>query len=364
MLNSNFEIEFTDLTTRAEKKAQRLLNHCQSLMEENDDPLSAVDAMADCMSKEINDTLTKEEEEIQFQSTLSQTMSTMIPSYVCGDPEVETSMSLQNKTWNYEIFPGEYKEYKMQVYHERPTSKIFEIPEFIGRSECMALEAAMTRENPNDNYKVPFTAVNGKSGDALLIHTFASKMYELARVTLEWRSLDFQDQYNQGQELFDVWQDDQIMDIPDTICKSPKKKGDEDEDDSDGTAKTVTIDSDGQLVVTSEDVDDSNKSCRLPGASPIQAKTEKLEATGSHVATMFLFCNPPRDDKLGGIHFPRAGIHVNPTRGSAVVAMHRNLQEDSNVKHDTEYDGFVSEYHMCPHHHVYTHTFREPNLGA
>jgi len=95
---------------------------------------------------------------------------------------------------------------------------------------------------------------------------------------------------------------------------------------------------------------DKGKTCRLPGAAPLAVSTKRFEASGKDLASVFIFCNEPKS--LGGIHFPESGIHINPEKGTAVVAVHRFLD-------DPEFDGYAQEYHMCPNHHVYKHTFME-----
>jgi hypothetical protein len=91
--------------------------------------------------------------------------------------------------------------------------------------------------------------------------------------------------------------------------------------------------------------------CRLPGAEPLSVDTKKLVAEGeSQIAQMLLFCDEPRS--LGALHFPFAGIHVMPKTGRLVMAINRR-------RADKEMDGYVGEYHLCPNHHVYVHTFAE-----
>ena len=45
---------------------------------------------------------------------------------------------------------------------------------------------------------------------------------------------------------------------------------------------------------------------------------------------------------------PNAGIHINPTPGTLVLAIHRELGEET-------YDGFVQDYHFCPNHRLFTY---------
>ena len=87
----------------------------------------------------------------------------------------------------------------------------------------------------------------------------------------------------------------------------------------------------------------------------LEAPTTKFKVSNNDLATIFVFCDDDDDgnDKLlGGINFPYAGVHFNPQQGSILIAVHRKL-------HNPIYDDYVQEYHMCPHHHIYSHTLKE-----
>jgi hypothetical protein len=91
--------------------------------------------------------------------------------------------------------------------------------------------------------------------------------------------------------------------------------------------------------------------CRLAGAEPIYAETKPfIVENKDQLAQVFLFCDEP--DTLGYLHFPNAGVHVAPEMGKLVMAINRK-------RGDVELDGYVTEYHLCPNHNVYTHTFVE-----
>jgi hypothetical protein len=339
-INQTFDLIFTDAIQRAEKKAETVLDQCHqslsTMIEEN--PLEAVDALSDCMSQKINETLAFEEDERNFQSHLRTTMAQQMTSYACGDPDYETSTETLNRTWHYEVNPGEYREFLMKTYHERPTSRIMTVPDFVGETECQALKAST-----KSGIFVPFVTVNGQNRESIILHAFASKMYEFMRVTLSWSELDFGDQYHLGQELFDVFEDRKGLEVPEGKCKKESTSTEE-----------ASIDSDGQVVTTEAEEEteesDKGKTCRMPGAAPIAASTKRFEASGIDVATLFIFCDEPKS--LGGIHFPLSGVHINPEKGTAVVAVHR-------FRDDPGFDGYAQEYHMCPNYHVYKHKFMQ-----
>jgi hypothetical protein len=320
----------------------------------NDDPLATmIDAMADCMSQQTDERLAFEEDERSFESYLRSSMARQIPTYACGDVEFETTEEILNSTWSYEQQqqqqrrPGQQQQQQRQeflvtTFHKRPTSKIVSVSEFVVEQECEALRS-LTKGDV-----VPFDVVNGNSAENRKTHALAARMYALAATQLDWKSLDFQEQYNLDQELFDI-RHDKTGAAAEVMMPGAAKcvVGATDDDDDDSAA--VRIGSDGQVVVAAEEDKDKNKdkSCRLPGASPMTVSTSRFEASGRQVATIFVFCEKPA--MLGGIHFPYAGVHINPKKGTAVMAVHR-------YPDTPDFDGYAQEYHLCPNHHVYSHT--------
>lgn len=318
-MNKEFVVTHKDDRQRAEAKADELLEQCQQQIKEKLPPSASVafqiDALAECMQTQVNEHLTTREEERQFQSKLRTDMAQTLVPYACGDARFNEngtfSVEHTNRTWHFqESKTGRQKQYRMQVFHERPTSQIFTIEHFAGIKECEAI-----RPFVNDAVmKVPFLAVNMEGEDAKNLYALASKMYEVIRLFLEWNELDFNDTFESGHELFNVYRDDTVTKVPKDVCLSleEEKKGE----------------------------------CRLPGAPPTEAKTTMVEAPDSQLATMFLFCDEPADG-LGGLHFPYSGVHINPEAGKLVVAIHRKRTDTA--------DGFTQEWHLCPNHNLYTH---------
>jgi hypothetical protein len=352
---------FTDVTARAAEKAQKAVDHCRASMssDTNNDPLAAIDALADCMAQQIDEQLAWEEDERSFQSKLRRRMAAQIPSYACGDVDFNTTEEMWNSTWSYTRRKGQKQKSHVKTYHERPmSSKIISISDFVVTKECEALRKLTTTtgddENDNSDNIVPFDVVNGNTKEAWTTHALAARMYAFAEDQMKWESLEFQEQYNLGQELFEIYHDKDGVDLP----VGPKCGKKEEE------AATVSIDSDGQQVVAESSESESgennnNKSCRVPGARPEAVPTRRFVASDRQVASFFIFCDEP--SSLGGIHFPYAGVHINPKKGTAVLAVHR-YPDDEDGDDDFEFDGYAQEYHLCPNHHVYVHTLLEEEM--
>mmetsp|Transcript_14441 Transcript_14441/g.22703 ORF Transcript_14441/g.22703 Transcript_14441/m.22703 type:complete len:506 (-) Transcript_14441:64-1581(-) len=366
-IDKDFELIFTDAKDRAKQKADKAVEECRASILNNgnddDDPLiSKIDALADCMERQIDERLTWEEDERNFQSKLRRQMAAELPGYACGDVSYETTEEIWNSTWSYGRPRGQKQKYFLKTYHQRPqSSAIVSVANFVTVKECVALNRLRTKQqqggsgsdgdagNNGTPLMIPFDAVNGNTQESWTTHTLAARMYKFVEDQMKWESLEFQDQYNLGQELFELHHDTKGVDVPVVpICGAAEKE-----------AASASIGSDGQVVAeestsASSSLSEGEQSCRLPGASPEAVPTRKFDASDRQaVASVFLFCD--KTTSLGGIHFPYAGVHVNPEKGTAVLAVHRY----PNKPDDSEYDGYAQEFHLCPNHNVYVHTLLE-----
>ena len=59
------------------------------------------------------------------------------------------------------------------------------------------------------------------------------------------------------------------------------------------------------------------------------------------MGTVMLFCDVP--EKGGAVHFPKAGVHVKPEAGQALLVSY--LDPSTGERHD---DAFTSEFVECP----------------
>jgi hypothetical protein len=324
----DYSVIHKDDRQRAQLKADELLEHCQEETKKNLPPSSSlafqIDALAECMQAQVEEHLAEREEERSFQSELRTSMAQKLIPYACGDATFNENATFSvehiNRTWHYEEGKtGLKKQYQLQVFHERPTSQIFTMANFAGAKECAAIRPFI-----NDAVmKVPFLAVNAQTADAKILHGLASKMYELSRTFLSWQELDFNHMHSLGHELFDVYRDDTVTKVPKGEC---------------GAEEGVSSENSNE---------EEQQECKLPGAGPLAVETTSAEVLSTQLATLFLFCDEPAEG-LGGLHFPSAGVHINPEKGKLVVALHRN-------RNDKETDGFTQEWHLCPNHNVYVH---------
>ena len=304
-----------DDVSRAEVKVQDLWEHCQETTKEKLSPAEdlefQLEAMAECMLTQVEGYLEVREEERSFHHQVQSDMAEKLVPYACGDPSFNEDATFSkehlNRTWHYKVPRGD-KNFQIQVFHERPTSQILSVKEFAGYKECAAIQ---THINEALN-QVPFIAMN----DDQALQTLMSKMYEFLRVFVGWKELNLQHTHALGHELFDVHKDATMTNVPRTCTK--------------------------------EDETDEQGECKSPGAPPLIVETKDVRVKPAQVATVFLFCDEPKAG-LGGLHFPKAGVHISPERGKLVVAVHRPGNGD------VEPDDYLQQYHFCPNHDVYTH---------
>jgi len=328
-LFQNFTIKHEDARTIARDKASGMLETCQNnLSSERGElsPLELVDAMTECMEVQVNRTLDEQEEERVFQSKVRASMAEKLVPYACADVHYNTSQEVMNKTWHFKRNAGRgYKDYQLQIFHDRPSSRIFQIPQFATTAECEALEFF----HSSDGAHIPFDTIHDHTKQGKMVQNLADKFYELARASMGWEDWEFEEQHTiHKQELLDIHRD------PDGVTVLP--------------------------VCTEEDLKDHNEGidaepptfCRLPGANHLQVPTKKFTVDRSNeVASLFLFCgNQRKKVDLGGIHFPNAAVHINPEPNKLVMVVHRSLASP-------EIDGFTTQYHFCPNHDIFSHTF-------
>jgi hypothetical protein len=321
IIDSDFKVIHQDDRQRAYSTANDLYQECkQQIDEKNLDPLESLDAMTECMETKVKESLAKAEEERTFQATLRQQMTQELVPYACGDVNFTESTAVTNVTWKYRNpSSGEMDEYKLNILHERPNSEILKIDNFTTPKVCDAIRIY------EENGKVPMTVMSEGTAQGSMLFHLGTKLYQLAREKLWWDEMEFAHMHKQGIPLLDVYRDDKGLDVPDLKCI--------------GDIATATADA-------------AKGKCRLAGAPPLIVETKPfiVDDGSSQLAQFFLFCDEPKN--LGSLHFPQAGIHVNPQAGRLVMAVNRFR--------DGEEDEFVKEYHLCPNYNTYVHTILEP----
>jgi len=332
-LNKDFTVSIRDDKERAYSKADDMFTRCkEKVADEGVDPAASIELITECMEDEVRGKADFYKSERAFHSKVHRNMATDLVPYECADVNKTMSMSIQNVTWEDED-DGD-KEYTVQILHKLPTSEILLVDDFISKETCNALKLYREVTDNEEVLGVPSSAINEQTKQGKLLMTLFYKMYGILMDRYrKWAELDFRDDM-----LFEY-----IKDLDGFITPS-------------------------HLCVTQEEVDEvvaamelgESKKCHIPGGVPEAVTTKRFvveegitkeeKEEKRQLARLFFFCDEPKHH-LGGLHFPYAGVHITPKEGRLVVAVHRH-EDDKNH----EYDGYASEFHMCPNHEVYVHT--------
>ena len=327
-VDKNFTLTRTDKRTEVRKTAHTLVSKCQEKISNSDKKtatsmsgLEKVDALTTCIESSLNETLKEKEEEHDFQSNLRENMASQLVPYACNDFEFNTTEEVQNVTFRYR-FMGGTSTYKIKLIHERPSSVILAVENFATISECQAIKRHLGPKSRTISWTT-LTAGNKKDDDSEDLWYLSDAIYTIARNYLELDDDDFdfeklvQTKAGGTQPMWLEVLDDESHDISQRC------------DDSTSSA----------LV---------DKKCLLPSQ-------HKFVDDDSLLATAFISCDEVPDG--GAIHFPFAGVHINPKPGLLIFAAHRTLGEP--------FDGFVQDYHLCPHHNYYVQEiFADPMYSS
>jgi hypothetical protein len=313
-IDNEFQVHHTDKRKQAQEKAKELIQVCKekelhSATTTTTSAIEKVDALSQCLELELNATLDRKREEQEFQSTIRSSMASKMVNYACLDNTFNTTEESINKTWAHKGIEGFHKNYQIKVMHERPSSRIFMVKKFATDQECRAIQGAIDKESG----LIAWARLKEKSTDSFILHNFVSKFYEFARVAMGWTDLTSDHMSSlEGHNLFDFYQ--------------------EENDES-------------SMECTNEEEEEV---CRM-ATSPSRTTKSFLMDDPKQAGKLFVFCDVP-DQGGGAVHFPHAGVHVNPEKGLIVWA---SFNDDSKE----ELDGYTQEYHLCPNHTVFTHTF-------
>lgn len=295
-IEAGFRMNHSDKNKRAKSKAQELIEQCQeTAVDLQLAPLDKIEYIAKCTEEKVEDKTTEEEEEISVHSTIRLNLAQRIAPYACGQVNYTQSEAVgSSKSWSFEGTT-----YELEVYHERESSRILSVSDFVSPAECQAIKAF------HDDKKA-----NNVGNVQKRLSSFTSELMDSKELGVEEPWIE---------RFFTLHEDPNHLHLPDQICGK-------DETDNDA--------------------------CQPFGAIPVEVETKSfhvdVEETYETLATAFMFCEEPINNQLGGIHFPNAGIHINPTPGTLVLAIHRELGEE-------KYDGFVQDYHFCPNHRLFTY---------
>lgn len=315
-----------DHTTRALKKAKETLSTCVVDVT-TDKSLTAVeqlDQMTACLELQINATLAKTQEEMDFQAGTRRDMGELLVHYACQDSSLNTTVTVHNRTWSYQekttVSSGTGSKRKLLVRHpmkvlfDSDHSSIQLVEDFVTPEECQAIRKASVPSKKGDNngdpnqrkLSLPSKSKNGVTDSSQEIKSVLAKIQNLIS-----SAVDIPVTYSDKDPLLEVY-----LQEGNEIIENEQQ---------------CTVDADGKQSCQDMETNDATAT----GDITVTAIQDDI------AATVMIFCNIP--EKGGAIHFPRTGVHVNPVEREALLMIYMDTETGTRDK-----NAFISEYVACP----------------
>lgn len=151
IISKGFTVKHVDNVSKANDQAGGLLAHCREITEmelksnpgnlafNEDEVLSMVDELIQCVEGGVSAEIVKASKEINFQEKIRKSIAGKWENYTCADLEAESSEPTETASW---IDPKNHKRFKVNKYIDRDASKIYSVENFISGKECAAMEKA------------------------------------------------------------------------------------------------------------------------------------------------------------------------------------------------------------------------------
>ena len=265
----------------AKESANEILNECEEKIIEriSDNEISAVEAVSSlkkCVSAGVALEMEKSQEEIAFQSSIRTGMAEKLENYTCADNDLPSSSPEREEEW----FHGNTRR-DVDIFIDRPASKIHLVHDFITPEECKAMEDAA---KPLLHRA---TVADGKGGSELNPNRKAMQ----AGIKIPWH-LEAEGNLltTLSRRVYDYVND--VLDLE--------------------------IDEFGQEDLMSIQYEGRGESDEFPDRYTPHCDGDCTGAkfkTGTRMATMVIYCDVP---EIGGAtNFRNSGLHIVPKSGAA-----------------------------------------------
>lgn len=279
IIQKDISISYEDSRSRALEKAKKVAEECPMPQVTGSGELPNMDEWAQCLQQQIDTTLDTSREEIEFQAGVRKDMGRKLVNYACNDEEFPASTSTFNQTLNLGL--GRQRNPEMRYLFQSETSKVVLIENFVARSQCKWLKETAAKSGTN---KLEWSAI----GD-VAIRTVVERVYKALDQVLEYKVdgefLANQMKAKQSHPLFEV-----------------------------------------------------QKSSKTANTKRFLAEQDRRHPL---MASFMLFCDVPETG--GYIHFPKAGVHVKPEAGQALLVSYTDPDGETSSG-----DPFTSEHVECP----------------
>lgn len=296
-------------------------------------PLERLDKYAACLAQSINVTLQAKQDDIDYERNIRTDLGQRMGSYACGDVNLTTSSPVRNATWVYKmqpIAPGRAPpstKHDVRVLFESGANSVFVVERFFSTSDCRTLLES----------SIPAPAENSKQEEndplVVVVERRVLPLTAKPRITALLSKL---------QQL--------ILDHLHTAVKY---------DHDPVLALTIQT---GNGKVAGEDCEavtgggTKNGQCAATAAaSPVGPIVR--HATDQALAHVRAFCDASNDLVGGAIHYPGAGVHLNPADGGSTNNAPTNpligsvvltVYRDPDTLRREEGDPYVERVVECP----------------
>jgi len=303
-----FEIEFLDDKLRAKKEATSIIGDCETKAKVRlqhagtnaAEIKNSMDYLVKCVQGEVTNTLSKANEELNFQAKIRTDMAALMENYTCFDTDLGTTEPMRTEHWRNRR-DGRHRE--VDVLLDRPASKIMFVKNFISPEECDAM--ADTAES--DLHKA--SVADGKGGSKF---SEARKAMQAA-ITVNW------EKEHSGNKIAILSR--RVYDFTNHVLGlNIKEHGQED---------LMSIQYFGRGL---NDTEPDRYTPHCDGDC-----TGLPHKTGTRMATMVMYCTIPENG--GHTNFRNAGVHVKPTSGGAVFFSYIDPEKGTTDKGFTEHSG-------------------------
>ena len=266
-LTEDFRVEKSNSRTQAEEKAKVALQECRNfekLMsdESNASPMEQLDQLAACMKENIQISIARQQEELEFQAATRRRMGSKLKEYACSDPLFPTTIPLAVQAWNPNNprLRMDEDNHTVSVLLQTETTMIATIENLIRPEDCDFVRQKAVAVDGDPHLIVPWDARRDPGALNLLARVYAYvdpavKMMNLyARLPL------------QGDSIFNLYEDSSELPHPPHLHPN--------------------------------------------GEWPVD---------GPVFGRLLMFCEVPEEGRGGAIHFPETGIHVHPKLGEGLL---------------------------------------------
>jgi 2OG-Fe(II) oxygenase superfamily len=283
-VDANFKIIHDDHKTVARMEANSLVADCKALAKQSLQDVDAnveevLSALSSCLKKDLAQQLKYVAEDIAFSAQTRTKMAEFFENYTCADYGLPTTEPKKSETW-FDVM--RQKDLKVGVMHERPSSRIHVVEDFITEEECQAMEDSAA---PLLHRAV---VADGKGGNEYSENRKAMQ----AGITVPW-NLE-----GEGNPIATISR--RVYDYTNWVL-------------------SMNIDEHGQedlmsIQYTGRGFNETKPDQYMPHCD---GECTGLEHKyGNRMATMVMYCTVPT--KGGATNFRNSGIHVQANKGSAV----------------------------------------------